>query len=108
MEYHKLFSEYQLLKAALAEIMLNEFCSRLIAGIAVLKLAEDMNFRPLLLLWVVQLVAPWRAHHSFREFLPGVSICEWHRNFKQRGVQGSSWGQMPQEKEKCRKEQSTM
>jgi len=50
MEYHKLFSEYQLLKAALAEIMLNEFCSRLIAGIAVLKLAEDMNFRPLLLL----------------------------------------------------------
>jgi len=50
MEYLKSFSEYQLLKAALAEIMLNEICSRLIAGIAVSKLAEDMNFRPLRLL----------------------------------------------------------
>ena len=45
MEYLKLLSEYQLLKDALAEVMLNEFCNRLIAGIMVSNLAEDVDIR---------------------------------------------------------------
>jgi hypothetical protein len=57
MECLKLLSEYQLIKDALAEVMLNEFCSRLIAGIAVSNLAEEKDVRPLCLLCFVQLVA---------------------------------------------------
>jgi len=38
--------------------MLNEFCNRFIAGIAVSNLAEDVDVRPLRWLCVVQLVAP--------------------------------------------------
>ena len=45
MEYLKLLSEYQLLKDALAEVMLNEFCNRLIAGIMVSNLSEDVDIR---------------------------------------------------------------
>jgi hypothetical protein len=57
MEFLKLLGEYQLLKYALAEAMLNEFCNRFTAGIAVSNLAEGVDVRPLRWLCVVQLVA---------------------------------------------------
>ena len=57
MECLKLFSEYQLLKDALAAVILNEFCNRLTAGIAVSNLSEDVDVRLLRWLCLVQLVA---------------------------------------------------
>jgi hypothetical protein len=57
MECLKLLGEYQLLKDALAKVMLNEFCNRFIAGIAVSNLSEDVDICYLHWLGVVQLVA---------------------------------------------------
>jgi hypothetical protein len=53
MECLKLLSEYQLLKDTLAEVMLDEFLNRFIAGIVVSNLAEDVDVRPLRWLCVV-------------------------------------------------------
>jgi hypothetical protein len=66
MQCLKLLSEYQLLRNALSELMLNDFCSHLMAGIAVSNLAENMDVRPMRLLCAVQLVV----------FVTGLSLVK--------------------------------
>jgi hypothetical protein len=74
MECLKLLGEYQLLKDALAEVMLNEFCSRLIVGMAVSNLAVEKDVSPLRLLCAVQLVASVMGS-SLVQRSPIRSVC---------------------------------